>query len=648
MVEYDGGYTGKILDVDLTKSKSVKRPLPKAVAHRFVGGIGFTEKMLFDELRPGIDPLGPENILIMATGPLNGTAAPTASRLVVSAKSPQSGFYGDSSVGGHFAPELKFAGYDLILFRGRADRPVFLWINDDMVEIMDGDGLVGMDTWELNDAIRKMTGERDISIAAIGPGGENMVRFACVMVDGNSAAGKTGMGAVMGSKNLKAVAVKGTQDVKIADPKRFQQALDEHTEILKNDPISSELAPLYGTTGLVTLKNTMGSLLTRNLQTGVFEDADKINGEAVNKDYLLKARSCFACPLRCDRYTAIKDGPYAGTCVQGPEYEALLCFGSRCGNSNLESILKANDMVNRYSLDVIGAGSVIAFAMECYEKGILTKKDTDGIDLHWGNHEAIIKIIEKIAFRKGFGDLLAEGTLRAAKRIGGSAMKYAMVVKGVDIDSGDPRVEKAYGLGYLTSPIGSHHTRSLAIFERIGTPELGEDMFGSSETATLLGVKGKGRLVVWTEHLNAILNMLGICLIGLGTMVSSIPIYIRKGIEVPTNLYSAVTGIETKTEDLIKAAERNVNLSRAFNVREGATRRDDAFPERFLKETMPDGPGKGHVFPQEELLDEYYVARGWEVKTGIPTKEKLLELGLHEAVEELERLQLLPDLAKRE
>ncbi|MFQ5712184.1 MAG: aldehyde ferredoxin oxidoreductase family protein [Candidatus Geothermarchaeales archaeon] len=642
MEEYEGGYVGRILDVDLSREKLSKKPLPRGLAGSYVGGIGFTERILFDELRPGMDAMDPENILIFATGPLNGTAAPTAGRLIVSAKSPQSGIYGDSNVGGHLAPEIKFAGYDVVVIRGRSEKPTYLWINDDTVEMRDAGALVGKDTWEVSEILRRDLGEREVEVAAIGPAGENLVRLACVMIDGNSAAGKTGMGAVMGSKRLKAVAVKGTGDLAVADLEVFQEAVDELTEVLENDPVSSELAPRYGTTALVNFKNAMGSLLTRNLQTGVFEGAEDISGEAVNKGYLVKVRSCFACPLRCDRYTTIERGPYAGTHVQGPEYEALLCFGSRCGNANLESIIKANELVNRYGLDVIGTGSVIAFAMECYERGILAREDADGLDLSWGNHEAILELIEKIALREGFGDVLAEGTLRAASKIGGSAGRYAMVVKGVDIDSGDPRVEKAYGLGYLTAPIGSHHTRALAVFERIGTPELGEEMFGSAETSTLLGVRGKGRMVVWTEHLNAIQNMLGTCLLGLCSYASSIPIVMRKALELPTKLYSAATGIRAEVEDLMRVAERVVNLARAFNVREGITRRDDAFPERFLKEPIPEGPGKGHVFPQEELLDEYYDARGWDVRTGIPTKETLMELGLHDAAEELERHKLLP------
>lgn len=509
------------------------------------------------------------------------------------------------------------------------------------MEIRDADYLWGKSTSQTERIIKDEIGDTNIKVASIGQAGENLVKFACIMNDIDHAAGRCGLGAVMGSKNLKAVVVRGSNDIKIWNSKKFLDAVDEIVGVLQKDPETSIVRPKYGTTFLVTLLNEVGRLITRNLQTGVFEGAEKISGEALNERYLVKSRGCFGCYIGCDRYSAVTEGPFAGTYVGGPEYEVIMSFGSRCGNDNLPSIIKANELVNEYGLDALSAGGAISFAMECFEKGIITSRDADGLDLSWGNYEAILKLIELIAFRKGIGNILAEGSRAAAEIIGKGSQKYAMQVKGLDIPSGDPRAGKAFGLAYATSDRGADHLRGLpTYFERLAKEEEAIKMFGSPDAVKHHEWKGKGKAVKWHEELCAIPDMLGICKIA-SCNASRLEYLIAKVIDGGSKLYSAATGIILSSDELVMVAERVINLGRAYNVREGITRKDDTYPDRILKEPMPEGPAKGEVLELDPMLDEYYEARGWNKSTGIPTREKLLELGLEDVAEELKRCKKL-------
>jgi len=612
----NGGYIGKVLYVNLSTKKIIKKPLDKKLSRLFIGGRGFTSKTLYDEVSPNVDPLHPENTLIFATGPLTGTPAPSASRFLAAARSPLTRFLGDSNSGGHWGPELKFAGYDMIIIKGKSMEPVYLWINDGEAEIKDAHHIWGRDTRETARIIKDELNCADVHIASIGQAGENLVRFANVIVDLDHALGRTGMGAVMGSKNLKAIVVHGTGGVRIANPKAFMAAVDELLEVLNSDKPTAIDVPKFGSPVLLSGANMHGGMATRNWQSGVFEGADKISGETLRETYLVTATACFTCPLRCDRYCEVNNGPFKGTCVGGPEYFALVSFGSKCGNDNLASILKANELVNLYGLDVGSTGGVLGFSMECYEKGIITKNETDGLDLTWGNYDAMLKLIKKIAFREGFGSVLAEGIKNAALKIGGDAEKYAIHVKGMDCVTIDPRRYKVYNFRYAVASRGADHLRLQTLTD---LDEL--DRMPLTESA---------KLVVWWENLMSAIDSTGMCKFTLGGLFSSTrQIAEKKALKCASKLYSAATGVEIGPEELLLVGERITNVERLFNLKMGLKRDDDKLPRRFLEEPLPEGPAKGQIFDiMEPLLTAYYKARGWTEDKGVPTKEKLEILGI--------------------
>lgn len=620
---FKGGYSGKVLHVDLTKRRISRDTLNKELARDYIGGRGFTSKVQYDEIGPDVDPLSPRNKLIFATGPLSGTLAPSSARLTVAGRSPLTGLLGDANSGGHWSAELKFAGYDMLIISGKAKRPTYLWIDNDDPVIKDAEHVWGKTTRETEHLIKDELGDKRIHLASIGPAGENLVRFASVIVDLDHAAGRTGLGAVMGSKNLKAVAVRGTKGLKIADTKFFMTTVDALLDIINTDPMTSSVAPKFGTTFLVNPINLEGGLSTLNWQTGVFDGAEKISGEALreNENILVRATACFACPLRCDRYSEVTKGPFKDTYVGGPEYFALVSFGSKCGNSNLPSIIKANEMANLYGLDVGSTGGIIGFAMECYNKKILSKEDTDGLSLDWGNYESLLRLIKKIAFREGFGNLLADGIKTSAEKIGQGAIRFAMHVKGMDLVTADPRCYKAYSLRYAVASRGADHLRLQAIINRHELDRLPFD-----EAA---------RKLKWWEDLMSLLDALGVCKLFYTTYSSSIEI-VQKKLKKLSELYSSATGLQLSIADLLRTGERITNVERVFNIRMGLRRKDDTLPSRFLEEPLPEGPAKGNVYDVlEPLLNAYYDARGWNSNTGVPTRERLEKLRLEKAADEL-------------
>ncbi len=613
---FKGGYVNKVLYVNLSVKKIVKRTLNKELARDFFGGRGFTSKILHDEIYPDVDPLSPRNKLLFVTGPLTATPAPCSSRFVVAARSPLTGFLGDANCGGHWGAELKFAGYDMLVIDGKAETPVYLWVNDDEVEIKDARHIWGRDTRETARLIKADLSCEDAHVASIGQAGENLVRFACVMADLDHAAGRTGMGAVMGSKNLKAIAVYGTQGVKIANAEVFKRSVSEFMSILTTDPLSSTEVPMLGTPRFLASINARGGLATLNWQTGVFDGAEKISGETLRETYLVTATACFSCPQRCDRYCEIKDGQFKSTYVGGPEYFALVSFGSKCGNDNLASILKANEMVNLYGLDVGSTGGVIGFAMECYAKGILTKDDIGGLSLDWGNYESILTLIRKIALREGFGNILSEGIKTAAAKIGKGAEKYAMHVKGMDIVTVDPRCHKAYNLRYAVASRGGDHLRLQAVIDMYELDRMPFD-------------KAAERLV-WWENLMSAIDAIGVCKFCYSH--ASTRQLVEKKLNCLSNLYSSATGIAMGPKNILVVGERTTNVERLFNLRLGLRRSDDVLPRRFLEEPLPEGPTKGSVYDVfEPLLNAYYKSRGWNEGTGIPTEKTLKRLKLNKS-----------------
>ena len=614
-----GGYAGKTLRIDLTERDAKISRVERSLAAGFLGGRGFNSKGLYDEIPPGADATGPNNKLFISTGPLVGTMFPTASRFNISAKSPQTGILGDSNAGGHLAPEMKFAGYDQIVLEGKSSEPVYVFVNDDEIGFMDASHLWGRDVYEADEIIRSDLGDRGVQTAVVGPAAERGVRFAGVYANLMRAAARTGMGTVMASKGVKALAVRGSGSVEVAQPRMFEGLVEEiEEEIYAHEQYWPRRR--MGTTRILMMANAMGFLPTRHYTSGIFEHAEEVSGERLAEEFNVKTRGCFACTIPCSRFYVVKEGEFKGLHGEGPEYEALGSFTSRVGNSDLGLALKANDLCNRLGLDALTAGECVSWAMELRERGLLTREETDGLDLSWGNGEAILALIEKIARREGFGDTLADGSRAAAEKLG-RGRDIAMHVKGLDIIMADPRGLKGFGLGYAVSSRGGDHLRSEPFLELSDNPAIGERMFGVPEATMRLEDRGKGKLVSYFEDWNAVIDALEPCK------------NIMQNMEILTfdrasMVIEACTGLKMSPGDVRMVGERIVNVERAFNVREGIRRRDDTLPRRFREETLPYGASAGTVLDLEPMLDEYYDERGWDGETGIPHVETLESLGL--------------------
>ncbi len=622
-------YGGSILRVNLTDGTVRKHDSEEDLARLFLGGRGLNVKRLYDEVPAHTDGLSPHNKLIFGVGPLVGTSFPGGARFNVSAMSPQTGILGDSNAGGFFAPELKFAGYDQLIIEGRAEQPLYLWIENDRVELRDARGLWGKDIWETTAAIHQELGDRNIQVAACGPAAENGVRYAGIFCNLVRPAARTGMGTVMAAKNLKAVAVRGTKPVRVADISHFNEIIERLDEIIYNHP-EYEIRCRLGTTKLILALNTIGGLVSHHFQRGRFEGAERVSGEAIETRFKVKSKACFACTIPCSRFLVVDDSRFPHLRLEGPEYEPLAGFTSRVGNDDLALALKAIDMANRYGMDAIALTECISFAMECYERGLLSPQEVDGLDLTWGNGQAILALVEKVAHREGFGDLLADGVRAAAERIGRGSAELAMHVKGLEIFQAELRAIKGYALGNAVASRGADHLRSEPWFEFSENAEEGLRRYGLAETAFRLEYKGKGLLVKDFEERSAIADATGICK---NTYVNMEVL----DFDATAELLSAATGWGMDGEEVRRVGERMVNLERLFIAREGITRQDDMLPRRFLEEPLPEGsgPSTGSVVELDSMLDEYYAARGWDVTTGLPTRARLEKLGLDHAANEL-------------
>ena len=617
-------YGGAILRINLTDGSISRHPTEEHLARAYLGGRGLNVKRLWDELPAHTAGLAPENILVFGVGPLVGTLFPGGARFNISAMSPQTGILGDSNAGGFFGPELKFAGYDQVIIQGRVEHPVYLCIRDERVELRDARGLWGRDVWETTEAIQQELGDPDVQVAAIGQGAENGVRFAGVFANLARAAARTGMGAVMASKNLKAVAVRGTRLIPVADMARFQEIIARLDKVIYGHP-EYRIRVRLGTTRLIMALNHIGGLPTRHFQVGCFEHAAEVSGEAIEKHYKVKSKACFACTIPCSRFLEIQDARFPDLRLEGPEYEPLAGFTVRLGNSDLALGLKCVDLANRYGLDAITLSEVIAWAMECYERGLLSREEAGGLDLTWGNGETILALIHQVAHREGFGDFLADGVRKAAERLGRGSEELAMHSKGLEIFQADLRSIKAYGLGNAVASRGADHLRAEPWFEFSNDPQEGIRRYGIPETAFRLEYKGKGLVVKHFEEMAAISDATGVCKNTYNNMEVL-------SWDETAELLKAATGWDFSGEEVRRIGERIVNLERLFIAREGITRRDDTLPRRFLEEPLPEGsgPSSGSVLELEPMLDEYYRARGWDVESGLPTEEKLRELGLGE------------------
>lgn len=621
------GYAGKALYVDLSTGTVESRELEITLAEHYLGGNGIGTRLLWDHVGPEVDPLGPDNLLIFATGPLTGTTMPTSSRLAVIAKSPLTGIYGDANAGGFFGPELKFAGWDWIVVQGRSSQPVYLWISGDRVELRDASDLWGQTTSRAEDAIRCTLGDPGIKTATIGPAGENQVRFAGIQVTSQRSAARCGLGAVMGSKKLKAIAVRGRGRIPIADPAGFLDLTARLHRRTRENAIYPAVSA-HGTPGITALMDTLGRFPTRNFQMGSFPEIDRIDADALKDRALVRHLACYGCPVACDKLHGLADGTYAGTVIRSVEYETMSSLGAGVWNADLDSILAANRLCDDLGLDTISAGRVISFAMELWDEEILAAQDTGGLTLEWGDVSTTLKLLDMIAHRQGFGDLLAEGVRRAAQAIGRGAERYAMHVKGMEIPGQDGRAQRSMGLAHVTSSRGADHLKAFPTIDETGYPDEARRRYGEAylpEIAQPLETKHKPFLVKDGEDYAAVVDSVGICKSG-GSFVLA-EVYWP---DVAAALELA-TGMEVPLERLKLTGERIYNLQRCYNARHGITRADDRLPHRFSEEPSPSGNARGQVIDVEPMLDEYYTLRGWETGRGWPTAEKLGELGLAEA-----------------
>jgi len=608
------GYAGKILHVDLATGRTRTEPLNEDYAKKYIGGIGLGMRLWLDNSKAGVDPFSPENPLVLATGPTSGTIWPTGGNgHAFVAKSPQSYGIGESKSHGSFGTELKRAGYDAVIFHGKAEKPVYVWIDDDSVQILDASHLWGKSPAETEDVIKEELGDYYIRVAAIGPAGEKLVRIACIINEKSRAAGRCGMGAVMGSKNLKAIAVRGTHDVTVAKPDEFLEFVKEFHERMKG-PATKKYRTL-GTPENVLVHNALHCMPTRNYNNAHFEAAERVSGEYLNERYVAKIIGCSSCAMRCEHVCVVNEGPYKGAMAR-VEYEPLWALGPYCGIDRLDAIIKGCELCNYYGMDSISAGVIVGFAMDCYENGILTAKDMDGIEARFGNHEALVKLLEKMGRREGIGDILAEGVKFAAEKIGKGAEKLAQHIKGVEITGYDLRCLKTAALGFAVSFRGADHNRHGAY---------AFDVKGKFNR--LKYEKGRAKAVKDIEDVYTIIDSLIICKFSRGTYY--------KEFEDLAKLYTLVTGWETTPEEMRVKGERINNLARVINVREGLSRKDDTLPWKVMNVPIPDeGPSKGAHVTQEELdlmLDDYYEVRGW-TRDGIPTPEKLKALGMDDLI----------------
>ncbi|MBS7621024.1 aldehyde ferredoxin oxidoreductase family protein [Candidatus Bathyarchaeota archaeon] len=608
------GYAGRILHVDLATGKSHTEPLNEEYAKKYIGGIGLGMRLWLDYTKAGVDPFSPENPLILTVGPTAGTVWPTGGNgHAFVSKSPQSFGIAESKSHGYFGAELKRAGYDAVIFHGKAEKPVYVWIDDDSVQILDASHLWGKSPAETEDMIKEELGDYYIRVAAIGPAGEKLVRIACIINEKTRAAGRCGMGAVMGSKNLKAIAVRGTHDVTVAKPDEFLEFVKEFHERMKG-PATKKYRTL-GTPENVLVHNALHCMPTRNYNNAHFEAAEKVSGEYLNERYVAKIIACSSCAMRCEHICVVNEGPYKGAMAR-VEYEPLWSLGPYCGIDRLDAVIKGSELCNYYGMDSISAGVVVAFAMDCFENGILTAKDMDGIEARFGNHEALVRLLEKMGKREGIGNILAEGVKIAAEKIGKGAEKLAQHIKGVEATGYDLRSLKTAALGYAVSFRGADHNRHGAY---------AFDVKGKFNR--LKYEKGRAKAVKDIEDLYTIIDSLIICKFSRGTYY--------KEFEDLAKVYTLITGWETTPEEMRLKGERINNLARVINVREGLGRKDDHLPYKVMHVPVPDeGPSKGAYVSQEELdlmLDDYYEVRGW-TKDGVPTPEKLKALGMDDLI----------------
>ncbi|MHB9945270.1 aldehyde ferredoxin oxidoreductase [Clostridium botulinum] len=602
------GYNGKILRIDLTNRNCTLEPLDEEKAKKFIGARGLGVKTLLEEIDPKIDPLSIENKLVIVTGPITGAPMPTSGRYMVVTKAPLTGTIAISNSGGKWGTELKNAGYDMIIVQGKSEVPVYVNIEDDKIEIKEAEHLWGKTSLETTKILCNENNER-AKVLCIGPAGEKLSLMAAIMNDIDRAAGRGGVGAVMGSKNLKAIVVKGSGKVKVVNEEEAKKISLEKIKILREDPVAGGGLPTYGSAVLVNIINENGVHPVRNFQKSYTDEADKISGETLTEDCLVRKNPCYRCPIACGRWVKLDDGTECG----GPEYETLWSFGSDCDVYDLNAINVANMLCNEYGLDTISAGATIAAAMELYEKGYIKDEDIkeDGLSLKWGDAEAVVGWTKKMALREGFGDKMADGSYRLCESYG--VPEFSMTVKKQELPAYDPRGIQGHGITYAVNNRGGCHIKGYMI-----SPEI----LGYPEKLDRFSLEGKAAYAKIFHDLTAVIDSLGLCIFTTFGL----------GVQDYVDMYNVVVGGKLhNAESIMEAGDRIWTLEKLFNLEAGIDSSHDTLPKRLLKEPIPEGPSKGCVHKLTELLPEYYAVRGWD-KNGIPTEDTLKKLGLEEYI----------------
>lgn len=614
---------GTVLRVDLTRGKITRESIREEIKKEFVGGRGFGVKYFYDEVDPGADPLGPENKLFVLNGPLAGTNAMSVARWMAITKSPLTDGFTRAVGGADFGAYLGFAGLDMVILEGKAEKPVYLLLADEgTAELRDASELWGKDTRETQVLLKRWheDGNKKVNSAVIGTAGEKLVRFAVIESERRTAS-RGGVGTVMGSKNVKAIAVKASRNIQLADPETFKSVVKKQIDIMQADPMFPHFQK-YGTAVAEGMSAT-GVMPCKNFQEGPPDNFMDISSEAYDR-YTLRHVGCYSCSIRCGKVRRTQDPRYQGAETEGPEYESIWVFTTDIGSTAVEPSLVADKICDDLGIDTISAGATIAFAFELYNRGIITKQDTDGLELSYGNTDAMLSLLEKIGKREGFGDLLAEGSYRAARKIGRGAEYYAMTSKKQELPAYDPRGAKAHGLNMATATTGANHNYGYAFQEIFNIPiPYQVDRFAEV---------GKGKLTCFNQNLAAALEL------GIGCVFPGVFGWLST--EILGQLLAAATGYQEfqNPQYLLDAGERVINLERLFNLRAGLSRKDDALPERIQKEILTRGAAQGHkVEDMEGMLDEYYASRGWD-KNGIPTPETLTRLKLTWAIEDLKQI----------
>ncbi|OHE25287.1 MAG: hypothetical protein A3J94_03515 [Syntrophus sp. RIFOXYC2_FULL_54_9] len=627
-------YTGKMLKVDLDREEVIQVSTPLDLAEKYLGGAGLGAYFLYQLVPPEIKADAPGNAVILSAGPLTGTIMPCSGRISATTLSPVTGIFTDSNSGGDFGPELKFAGYDMVIITGQASRPTYLWIDGEKPELRDGAHLTDKTTWEADELLRKELGDWGIKTALVGPAAQKGVLYGSLVINKYRAFGKTGIATVLAQKNLLGIAVRGRKGVSLHDPASFEAQCDKIlTSIKSSEGYSSYsklgtygVADLYQATGRMPWKNHQEAEIPKDLYKNICVD-NFIN------NYKVRDVACFNCPIHCSHWFEVKEGRYGGEKGEKPELVSVMAFSALLGCSDLGAVCYYQNECNRYGIDMMECGNTLAMAFEAYQRGLITTKDTDGIPLEWGNLDSLEKIFEKIVHFEGFGKVLGLGVKRAAQKIGKGADQLAIEVKGYGMSLVEIRNAPHWGLAFATASRGGDHLKALPSI--VGNhPKMFKELFGDqppAEITSLMEIKGKGKLVAWFENYSAVVDALGICKFAY-----------KVGWIHPEDLavaLSLATGIHYDLQKLLECGERICNIQKAFNARLGLTRKDDTVPQRFLKEPISSGPKKGEhlgaILPI--MLDEYYEARGWNKQTGLPTRSTLERLGLKEVADDLEK-----------